>query len=250
LQEQALRYLEEADEDGDEEGDQDPHGTYVPQPEASPSAPAPRKCKLLPNGKRDMTSMNCVECRKVRASWGLPVDRKKIWCSGCGRKHLREGAQVIKTVGDGYCEDCMDSVATFGMPIDWKRENGVMDRRGNPVGARASGKEKRCRWCKSCAASHPGAVRNQSSARPEAIAARKIELQKRREARAVAKKERRKKSREEVKAGRMKAPVSSCVPPSLFSYHRSIAGIGKHMSRGMDSQVHYVCEPREVRLDA
>lgn len=222
LQEQALGFLQDEEDSEGEEGHQDvPYGTYMPQLEASPGlggdqqdvcAPATRKRKPQ-SGQRDTASMNCIDCRKVRASWGLPIDMKKIWCSSCGRNHVREGARIIKTVGNGYCEDCLDRGAKYGMPIDWERDNSVTDRRGRPVGGRAPGKEKRCRWCRICAANHPGAVNNESSQRPEAIAARKNELQKRREARAVAKKERRRKTREEIKAGRMKAPASPCVPP-------------------------------------
>jgi hypothetical protein len=196
------------------------HQGYLPQPDASSPGPdaeqpaaastvsrPPRKRKPQ-NGKRDTTSMNCRDCRKVRASWGLLTDMKKIWCADCGRRaHAHEGAALIRNVGSGYCEDCVKMEAKWGMPIDDEET----DSRGIPVGGRASGKQKRYRWCKACAEKHPGAVDNRPFMRPEAIAARKVELEKRREARAVAKVERRKKHREEIKGGRMKEPLTPCV---------------------------------------
>jgi hypothetical protein len=180
----------------------------VPEPLPAPK----RKHKVDENGKRDTTSMNCRDCRKVRATWGLPVDRKKLWCAACGRNHLREGAEAIKRVGDGLCEDCVNSEAHFGMPVDWDDDATVTDSRG-----RVPGKEKLYRWCRACAANHPGCANNRPSHRPAAIAARKAELEKRREARTVAKQERRKQRREAIKAGRMKEPLTSYAPPAVLA---------------------------------
>lgn len=181
----------------------------VPEPVESP-APK-RKHKVDENGKRDTTSMNCKDCHTTRATWGLPDDGKKLWCAACGRNHLREGAQLIKRIGDGACEDCVQREAHFGMPVEWDDNDQPVTAQRGLVGGKVPGQEKLYRWCRACAVNHPGCVNNRPTHRPKGIAARKLELEKRREARIEAKKERRKQHRKEIKAGKMKEPVSSYV---------------------------------------
>ena len=74
----------------------------------------------------------CEDCSKVTASYGLPGERTKRWCSGCGKGHRAVRVQQHK-----MCEDCGKVMASFGLPG-----------------------ERKGRWCGGCGKGH-GAVSSQ-----------------------------------------------------------------------------------------
>ena len=73
-----------------------------------------------------LTGKRCA-CGKA-ASYGLPSDRKRLWCGPCGKP---KGA--IKLTGSKMCEDCGNSHAHYGLIANRKRL-----------------------WCSVCSKQHPG----------------------------------------------------------------------------------------------
>ena len=69
----------------------------------------------------------CEECGLKGAGFGLPNDRKRLWCGPCGKP---KGAIHL---GSKMCEDCGNATAHYGMSSDHKRL-----------------------WCSVCSKQHPG----------------------------------------------------------------------------------------------
>ena len=61
-----------------------------------------------------LTGKRC-ECGNA-ASYGLPTDRKRLWCGPCGKKH---GAVLLQQ--QKMCEDCGLKCAGFGLLAEKKR---------------------------------------------------------------------------------------------------------------------------------
>ena len=72
----------------------------------------------------------CEDCEKVQPTFGLPGERRKRWCAGCGRSNGAVSLSLQKV-----CEECRMVTASFGMPGERMR-----------------------RWCSSCG-KQKGAVR-------------------------------------------------------------------------------------------
>ena len=70
----------------------------------------------------------CEGCGAKQACFGTPTERKRRWCSGCGKEH---GAVSL---GARMCEGCGAKQASFGTPTERER-----------------------RWCGECGKSH-GAI--------------------------------------------------------------------------------------------
>ena len=51
----------------------------------------------------------CEDCCMVQAHFGLPDEREKRWCGGCGKDH---GTVRLQNM----CEDCGRVCASFGLP--------------------------------------------------------------------------------------------------------------------------------------
>jgi hypothetical protein len=80
------------------------------------------------NVQKQWTKM-CEDCELKHAKFGLVVEEKRWWCSGCAKAH--DGAV---DVGHKMCEDCELKQAKFGL-VGGKRQ-----------------------WCSGCAKAHDGAV--------------------------------------------------------------------------------------------
>ena len=61
-----------------------------------------------------LTGKRC-ECGNA-ASYGLPTDRKRLWCGPCGKKH---GAVLLQQ--QKMCEECGLKCAGFGLLAEKKR---------------------------------------------------------------------------------------------------------------------------------
>ena len=61
-----------------------------------------------------LTGKRC-ECGNA-ASYGLPTDRKRLWCGPCGKQH---GAVLLQQ--QKMCEDCGLKCAGFGLLAEKKR---------------------------------------------------------------------------------------------------------------------------------
>ena len=51
--------------------------------------------------QRQSQMVKCEDCGKVRATFGLPGERSKRWCAGCGKGHGAVRIQQHK-----MCEVC------------------------------------------------------------------------------------------------------------------------------------------------